>query len=191
MSLLAKQEIVDIWGAIRVTAMVVTQVAFLGGVSGFLLGYAWLGQFSVVAVIASTLSALLLSVAFIHRVWRVHSSGIVIDKKEGTLTFPAADVENTVVDILTFRSFFNLARTETLKLSAVRDISNDTKRTSAAAKRPHQDRYGVNIMGIFGSRQIPFNSKQKRDEFRSAIVHITKRNDHFLGQDNNIDFPSN
>lgn len=191
MSLSTKQEIVDVWGAIRVTTMVVTQVAFLGGISGFFLGYAWLGQFSVVAVIAGTLSALLLSAVFIHRVWRVHSSGIVIDKKEGTLTFPAADVENTVIDILTFRSFFNLARTETLKLSAVRDITNDTKRTSAGAERIQQDRYGVNIMGIFGSRQIPFNSKQKRDEFRSAIAHITKRNGHFLGQDNNIDFPSN
>ena len=185
-----RQEIIDVWGAIRVTSIVFVQIAFWGAVAGAVVAFSWLGQFSVLFPAGGSVAALLLSSAFLMKVWSVHATGIVIDRENGTLTFPAADVETHLMDILTFKSFFSLARSETIKLASVRDITNDTKR-SAGVKRTHQDRYGLNVMGSFGSRQIAFSSKQKRDEFRSALAYYTRRNGNFIGRDNNIDFPSN
>jgi hypothetical protein len=156
-----QRSIADIWLALKTTATVFGQITvvagailaaasllFTGGVaSGFLL-------FGIPVV-------WVLSAKFIFKVWLTYHEGIVIDADNAELSFPATDVENSVLDILTLKRFFDNARRETVRLASVESVMNETR-----ARRGH---YEVNVSGSFGSRQFVFDSKQKRDEFRAAL----------------------
>ena len=156
-----QRRIADVWLALRTTATVFAQITVVAGVlvtvasllatgvveSGFLL-------FGIPLVWA-------LSALFIFKVWLTYHDGVVIDADNAELSFPATDVENSVLDILILKRFFNNARRETVRLASVESVMNETR-----ARRGH---YAVNVSGSFGSRQFTFDSKQKRDEFRAAL----------------------
>lgn len=189
MASLEQQRVADVWEALRVTALVILAIGVSSAVAALLLALVWLGHPSVGFIALVTMSLVILALPFIRRVWRVNERGIVIDRLAGTLTFPAADVENSLADILTLVPFFNLGRAESVPLTAIRDITNDTLRASSTTmQRPHRDRFALNIMGSFGSRQLAFSSKQKRDEFRSALQGAMRSRQ--IGRDVNVDFPS-
>jgi hypothetical protein len=121
----------------------------------------------------------LLSVWFILRVWLAYHEGIVIDAEKSELSFPASDVENRLIDIITLKRFFNHGRRETLRLASIETVMNETR-----ARRGH---YAVNVSGSFESRQFSFDSKQKRDEFRAAIDWGARQTGIRIRQDGNSD----
>lgn len=159
-----QRRIIDIWLAISTT--------------GVVFGLITVGSVAIVAIVAVAIffatgrlepSDLLigipliwaLSAKFILNVWLTYHEGIVIDVENAELSFPATDVENSILNILTLKTFRDNARRETIRLASVESVMNETR-----ARRGH---YAVNVSGSFGSRQFSFDSKQKRDEFRAAL----------------------
>jgi len=114
-----------------------------------------------------------------------------IDNDSATFTFPRSDVENNLFSILIALPYWNLMRRKTIKLDEVENIYIDTKRfttntlfvptnkngtrskRSGAGKKQHV-RYTLNVAGAFGSANLQFLDRQKRDELRNALQHSVK-----------------
>lgn len=174
----AKQRrIADIYLAIKTTAMVLAAISVLGavlcGVASSVLG----GSDSWI-LLGVPLAWLAFS-PFVFRVWFTYHDGIIVDVANDCLSFPASDVESSLFEIITFRRFFNHGKTERLPLSSVEAAMNET--------RTSKGWYAINLSGSFGSRQLAFDSKQKRDEFRAAVEWGIRQVGGRLKSDTNID----
>lgn len=156
-----QRNIADIWLAITTTAVVFAKLTVVAGVTLAIASLFITGDISSNFVLFGIPVVWVLSAKFIFKVWLTYHEGIVIDADNAELSFPATDVENSVLDILTLKKFFDNARRETIRLASVESVMNETR-----ARRGH---YAVNVSGSFGSRQFTFDSKQKRDEFRAAL----------------------
>jgi hypothetical protein len=115
----------------------------------------------------------------------------IIDLDSGSITFPRSDIENSIAAILLLFPYWNLMRTKTIHASDIENIYLDTKRWStkhktsngmtASGKAKHKTgtqnhvRYTVNIVGTFGSANLAFLGRQKRDEVRNAIQQSVKK----------------
>lgn len=115
----------------------------------------------------------------------------VVDMETGEITFPRTDIENTILDILLLRPYWNQMRTKTINAAEIENIYLDTKRWSTKHKVPdgskadgstkyHTEtknhvRYNLNVTGIFGSAKFEFLDRQKRDEIRNAIQQCVKQ----------------
>jgi hypothetical protein len=176
---LEQRSIADIWLALKTTAFVFGQITVVGGAVVFFGMGAFTKTFDPTILVESIFIIWLLSFWFILRVWWTYHEGIVIDAGRSELSFPASDVENSIKDIIMLKRFFNHGRRETLRLSSIQTVMNETR-----ARRGH---YAVNIAGNFGSRQFSFDSKQKRDEFRDAIDWAARKTGVILRQDRNSD----
>ena len=138
---------------------------------------------------------LLLFSKFIYNVWNAYNMGILVNLEDRTFSFPASDVENKVIDIITLKRFRDLAKRETLKLIEVEALTNEIKRWSTKSKDSNGKqttkrhvKFLLNISGDFGSRQLEFNSKQKRDECRTMLNSARKKlNLKFDSSDINLD----
>lgn len=138
---------------------------------------------------------LLLFSKFIYNVWNAYNMGILVNLEDRTFSFPASDVENKVIDIITLKRFRDLAKRETLKLIEVEALTNEIKRWSTKSKDSNGKqttkrhvKFLLNISGDFGSRQLEFNSKQKRDECRTMLNNARKKlNLKFDSSDINLD----
>ena len=109
----------------------------------------------------------------------------LIDGPHQIFTFPSSDIENNIMDILTFRPYWSLMIRKTVPLSAVENIYLDTQRwtsesniaagNTAKGKTKFKKstkkhvRYCLNVAGRFGSANLKFLSRQKRDELRNAL----------------------
>ena len=121
---------------------------------------------------------------FLMRVWNSYNHGILVSSKYDKVNFPASDVENTLMDIITLKRLRNLANRLEYDISELDKVWLDRQRkrvtyTDMSGKKPKSKTktvvvYTVNIAGAFGSKNIVFNSRQKRDEFRSAISICAK-----------------
>lgn len=156
-----QRNIADIWLALKTTVTVFGQITAVAGAIIIVASVLFTGGISSGYLLFGIPVAWVLSAKFIFKVWLTYHEGIVIDADNAELSFPATDVENSVLDILTLRRFFDNARRETVRLASVESVMNETR-----ARRGH---YAVNVSGNFGSRQFTFDSKQKRDEFRAAL----------------------
>lgn len=96
-----------------------------------------------------------------------YGTGIVIDLKSKTVSWPASDVEEGFLDILMGKRFVNHLHRETVGLAEITDLRNDTDVLNDRRSR-------LNLTGRFGSRQLEFSSKQKRDECRSQIIQAVR-----------------
>lgn len=97
-----------------------------------------------------------------------YGTGIVIDLRAKTISWPASDVEDSFFDILSGKRFVNHLHRETVVLADITDLRNDTD--------VHKDRRSrLNLSGSFGSRQLEFSSKQKRDECRTRILEAVRK----------------
>lgn len=117
----------------------------------------------------------------------------VIDLEEGTFKFPRSDMENSIIAIILLFRYWNLMRTKTINCDEIENIYIDTKRwttknktgtgltsigkTKYTTTTKNHVLYTINIAGAFGSANLPFSNRQKRDEVRNAIqqcVHYHK-----------------
>lgn len=100
-----------------------------------------------------------------------------IDIETGLITFPRSDIENSIFAILILKPYWNLMRTQTIHCNEVDNMYLDTQRKSYKTsdnKTKKKINYNLNIVGIFGSANLLFESKQKRDEVRNAINQVIK-----------------
>lgn len=114
-----------------------------------------------------------------------------IDLETGFITFPRSDVENSIFAIILLFPYWNLMRTMTVHAKEVENIYIDTKRWSTTHKVPNGTnakgktkyrnetkkhvRYTLNIAGTFGSANLQFLERQKRDEVRNGIQQCVKQ----------------
>lgn len=176
---LGQRRITDIWLALRMTATVFGLITAAG--VALIVVLSWFFTDTVdsrVVLLGIPLVWLLLS-WFILQVWLTYHEGIVIDTEKSELSFPATDVENRLIDIITLKRFFDHGRRESLRLASIETVMNETR-----ARRGH---YAVNVSGSFKSRQFSFDSKQKRDEFRAAINWGARQTGTNIRQDGNSD----
>jgi nickel-dependent lactate racemase len=134
---------------------------------------------------------------FTLKVFLNFNKGIIVSSEGDFISFPASDVENSLYDIITFKKFRDLARRMRVKISDIDKVWLDRQRrtvkyTDYSGKKPKVKTkrvtvYTVNIAGPFGSQNIEFNSRQKRDEFRSAISICAKELGLNLKVGSNID----
>ena len=115
----------------------------------------------------------------------------IIDLNTGLVTFPRSDIENSILAIIFFYPYWNLMRTITINASDIENIYLDTKKWSTKHKIENGSnsegsvkyktelknhvRYTLNITGTFGSANLQFLNRQKRDEVRNAIQQCVKQ----------------
>lgn len=101
----------------------------------------------------------------------------VVDMESGLITFPRSDIENSILAILILQPYWNLMRTKTIHSKDVDNMYLDTQRNTVKTsnkKTKKEIRYNLNIVGKFGSANLQFLSRQKRDEVRNAINQSIK-----------------
>lgn len=182
-------QVVDIWHAVTTT------------------GKCWLGLTAAIAVGGGLLLALLfgeqlpsswpgfwfmlcllLATPFSLRVWRSQSTGILLDPQQGTISFSADDLENSLHDILSLRRFFDHARRINIALHDIERLDNDT--FSSGQGQFRKRRFALNLSGDFGSYQLMFSHKQKRDECRTLLTQVLRGTKGTApSRDSNISFP--
>lgn len=181
--------VVDIWHAIRATfgcwLALLISLCLIGTLLILLLlsdfrPALWVGIWCSSSVVAASV--------FGWRVWQAQSAGIRIDPSSATLSFSADDLENSLNDILSLRRFFDHAQRIQIAVDDIQRLDNDTQRVGQGRSR--RRRYGLNLSGDFGSYQLMFSHKQKRDECRALLVQVIQ---HVKGKapslDPNIAFP--
>lgn len=83
--------------------------------------------------------------------------------KDGYVTFPKSDIENSIFQIIICAPYWNLMRTRTVHISEIENIYlNGTSSTS------------LDVAGTFGSCRFEFSNKQKRNEVRNALARAAK-----------------
>lgn len=98
------------------------------------------------------------------RIYLINSKyEIDIEKKE--FIFPRADIENSIIEIILLARYWNLMRKKAIKLA-------DIEKTHISSYRGQW--YFLIVTGQFGSFQLEFLSKQKRDEVKSALDKYSK-----------------
>ena len=115
----------------------------------------------------------------------------IVDMETGLITFPRSDMENSILAIILLFPYWNLMRTKIIQSSEIENIYIDTKRwstkyqkyagTTSTGKSKYRSetkkhaRYTINIAGTFGSANLQFLDRQKRDEVRNAIQQSVKQ----------------
>jgi hypothetical protein len=165
----------DVWQAIKVVSGIIITVSLLCIVTMFVLSvYADTMNYEKILLYAPIVGNILISIYTIN-VWKALSTGYIIDKEKNTFEFPASDVENSVYEIITLKPLFDLAKRRSITLTEIKSMNNETKRWTTKStfdgKTTSKQHVAwlLNISGEFGSQQLEFSSKQKRDECRSAI----------------------
>lgn len=111
------------------------------------------------------------------KVFIVFNEGYVIDLSKEEFRFPATDVENSLVGILTFEKYRDYARVKKIALKDISDIYIDRQRVkvfSSTTNKTNKTIYTINIVGFHGSNNLNFSSRQKRDEVRGILVQAAK-----------------
>lgn len=174
-----QRRIADVWLALKTTGMVFAIVSAFGVAASIGLTLLLSGAIDLRAILLGLPVTWLIFSWFIVRVWLTYHEGIVIDAGKSEISYPASDVETGLIAILTLKRFFGHGRRERLRLSSIEGVMNETR-----TRRGH---YAVNIAGSFGSRQLVFDSKQKRDEFRAAVDWGMQRVGSRYRHDSNMD----
>lgn len=92
--------------------------------------------------------------------------------KDGYFSWPASDVENNFLDLITLKRLRGVFYREKIPVKEIEYVTNDFgwNGDKGSSKRI----FNLNIAGAFGSRNIRFNSKQKRDEARNILRSFSK-----------------
>lgn len=187
-------EVKDIWLALQKTGWVIVGISVVGLIAGF--GLQNIFELDSNGVIyGSIIFVNLIMAKFTFGVWRSYSEGIVADIENNVFSFPASDVENSIQDILTLRPLFDLAKRNEYPISEINALTNETKRWTTKSKdskgRTQSKEHVIwllNISGEFGSKQLEFTSKQKRDECRAMLNSAGKKvGSSFASSDINLD----
>jgi len=120
--------------------------------------------------------------------------GYVINMETGLITFPRSDVENSILAIILMYPYWNLMRTQTIHASEIDNVYLDTHRWTTTSRVSNGQTtkgktkyrtvttrhvsYNINVVGTFGSANLDFGTRQKRDEVRNAIEQCVKQYRH-------------
>lgn len=186
----------DIWSSLKkatryffITTLVIGAIVFLSGM--FFLNDGTnknenLESIFAVALLATPFIVFVLSI-FVYRANRRY----VVDEDAGLITFPRSDVENSLLEVIFLMPWVNLLRTKTISIDDIENVYIDTKRwttksqvangKTASGKTKYRTEtkrhvlYTINITGRYGSDNLDFTTRQKRDEVRNAISQSIKR----------------
>jgi hypothetical protein len=150
-----------------------TSLFVLGGASDkklevfFIDRQVWLGAAGLLSLLVFFQSIL---------IYRANSS-YEIDLDSGRVTFPRSDIENSILDIIVLKPYWNLVRRMTVNSVEIENLFLDTRRwsTSTGGGKKKHVLYCLNIVGAFGSASFEFGGRQKRDEVRNAISQVVKK----------------
>lgn len=170
---MTKYQIVDVWMALRLAGVNFVLGSLVVFVVFMLMGFQSYSLFGIVLVMIQSI--------VIYRANYLY----LIDSAEQVFTFPSSDIENSILDILLIRPYWSLMVRKTVPLSAVENIYLDTQRwtsesniaagNTAKGKTKFKKstkkhvRYCLNVAGSFGSANLKFLSRQKRDEVRNGL----------------------
>jgi hypothetical protein len=120
-----------------------------------------------------------------------NNSEYIIDETNGEITIPKSDVENSLSEIILGTRYFNLLKRKIIKMREIENIYLDTHRWTTENKvfngtrqdgkakyrteTVHHVLYTINITGSFGSENLSFTTRQKRDELRNAISQSVRK----------------
>lgn len=171
-------DICDVWMALKLSSKNFIFLSAMWVLCCFVMGLKaevfWLNTFEGLIII-------LVQSIFIYFANRSY----IIDMKSGYIEFPRSDVENTIIDIILLMPYWNLMRRIQVSCCDIENIYVDIKRKNIKYKNSNgkivskqQILYTINIVGIFGSANLQFSSRQKRDEVRNAIQQCVKKYNH-------------
>ena len=173
----------DIWHAL----MLAWKNLFWGSVVGFILSALVGGdKYGTEVFLSFFLPIFLVQSLIIYRA----NEKYIIDTKNNSFTFPRSDIENSIFAILIGARYWNLMRRKRVALTEIQNVYIDTKRWSTKHKvqsgnykdgrarfrtdTKKHERFRINITGSFGSANLSFLDRQKRDEVRSALSVAVK-----------------
>ena len=167
----------DVWHALLLAGKNI----FWGGIVVFFVSSGNLELLTTLALV------LLVQSIVIYRA----NSKYTIDIENNHFIFPRSDIENSIFQILIGAKYWNLMRTNSVALSEIDNIYIDTKRWETKTRKQvgnykdGKQRYGnvtkkhvrfrINVTGSFGSANLSFLDRQKRDEVRSALQVAVKK----------------
>lgn len=172
--------VMDIWTALSVTfkdfCTVIVAISFTVFTAYVLVDFEtinFVGYLKETMIYASPFIVLKLLLVY----WA--NKKYVIDHENKTFTFPRTDMENSIIAIILFFPYFNMMRRKTISFSEIDNFYLDTKRWSTdgvgkGSKKKKHVRYNLNVVGSFGSANLEFLSRQKRDEVRNGIARAVK-----------------
>lgn len=166
-------DIRDVWIALKLAAYNLLWTSTIWLIICFLFNlWQWFTHGAILLLIQSVL------IYFANRRY-------LINLETQSFSFPRSDMENSIVAIMTLQPYWNLMRRKTVPLADIENIYLDTQRWTSVKKmsngndakgRPKTKnetmrhvKYCLNISGIFGSANLSFLSRQKRDEVRNAL----------------------
>jgi hypothetical protein len=161
---LMKRSVKDIWKALKLSCLTLICTSII---MFFLIPFILI-ELKLNELVAPETFLLLVigtSITIALKVFFVYEKGISLEENE--FSFPASDVENTIVDILTLKRLRGLFYREVVNAESIKYVTNDFGWKGFGGNKNRV--YGLNIVGDFGSRTIRFNSKQKRDEARYLL----------------------
>jgi len=139
----------------------------------YLLGTEYVaGQIKIFSIIYGVLFLI-----YFIKVFSVFNKGYVIDLDKEEFRFPATDVENSLLNIITLEKYRDYARVKKVVLQDISDIYIDNQRKkvfSSTSNKTTKTIYTINIVGFHGSNNLNFSSRQKRDEVRGILVQAAK-----------------
>ena len=158
------KEVVDIHYALRTAAYfllvpLVAQIAFNAWWFDLLFPRSWW--------------SLLVGVAFLYvpiRVFMNIAEGILYNSETEELEIPGSNTDMSIFDIVTFKTVRQFLTRETLPLDEIQGLNNHVVRSSG--EWYSATNWILIVSGDFGSRQIRFASKAKRDETRVMIRNL-------------------
>lgn len=171
-------QIYDVWMALRKAG---ANLLILGVIASF---FCYL--FDLLQFLPVILLVILIQSVIIYRANHLYK----IDQVTQTFTFPSSDLENSILAIVLMQPYWNLMRRKKISLSTIENLYLDTQRwstkqqvvTGATSKgktkfkqtTKRHVRYCLNVAGAFGSANLDFLSRQKRDEVRNALQQSVK-----------------
>ena len=126
-------------------------------------------EFSIAYIVLFCIYFILVFITF--------NKGYIVDLIKEDFSFPATDVENSLIGILTFKKYRDFAQRKHIALKDISDIYIDTQKTqvfSMTTNKTSKKIYTINIVGFHGSNNLNFSSRQKRDEVRGILVQAAK-----------------
>lgn len=171
-------KIYDVWMALRKSG---TNLLILSAVAVFICYL-----FDLLQVLPMILVLIFIQSVIIYRANHLYK----VDQVNQTFAFPASDLENSILAIILLQPYWNLMRRKTVLLAEIENLYLDTQRwstkqqvvtgTTAKGKTKFKQstkkhvRYCINVAGTFGSANLDFLSRQKRDEVRNALQQSVK-----------------
>jgi hypothetical protein len=172
-------KIADVWMALKITGKNLILASLVIIFLCYLFGYLHFLPYLAIALFVQSVV-----------IYRANSL-YVIDSSKLVFTFPRSDMENSILAIITLQPYWNLMRKKEVPLSDIENIYLDTKRWStnedvargSNAKGGTKFKkvskkhvlYRLNVTGAFGSANLPFLNRQKRDEVRNALEQTIKK----------------